>query len=187
MCDLLERVAPARGAALEIASGTGQHIVAFAARLPALTWQPSEPDATRRASIDAYVAEAGLANLLSACHLDAATRGWGTAFHGQSLIVLLNLLHLISTGEARILIDEAAQALAPGGRFVVYGPFMRAGVLTSEGDKRFHSSLATHDPDIGYKDDAAVLAMAQDAGLTVAEIFEMPANNLAIVLEKPPT
>ncbi|MEP3332495.1 DUF938 domain-containing protein [Sedimentitalea sp.] len=185
LCDLLAKVAPQTGSALEIASGTGQHVIAFAACLPDLTWQPTEPDPTRRASIDSYVTEAGLPNLLPARDLDAAAPGWGAAHQGQSLIVLINLLHLISTAEAQVLIDEAALALAPNGRFVVYGPFMRAGELTSEGDERFHASLRTTDPDIGYKDDFDVLDWAQAAGLTPLEIIEMPANNLAIVLQKP--
>ncbi|MDU9002835.1 DUF938 domain-containing protein [Sedimentitalea todarodis] len=186
LCNLLTKVAPEQGAALEIASGTGQHIFAFAACLPGLTWQPTEPDPTRRASIDTYVAEAGLSNLSPARDLDAAVPGWGAAHRGQSLIVLVNLLHLISTAEVQTLIDEAAQALGPGGRFVIYGPFMRAGELTSEGDERFHASLRAMDPEIGYKDDFDVLDIALAAGLTPVDVVEMPANNLALVLEKPP-
>jgi len=42
------------GTALEIGSGTGQHIIAFAKSFPNLTWVPSEPDAVHRASIDAW-------------------------------------------------------------------------------------------------------------------------------------
>lgn len=186
LCDLLAKIAPENGSALEIASGTGQHVIAFAARLPDLTWQPTEPDPVRRASIDAYVAEAGLSNLSPGRDLDAAMPGWGAAHRGQSLIVLVNLLHLISTAEAQNLIDEAAQALAPGGRFVVYGPFMRAGELTSEGDERFHASLRAQDPEIGYKDDFEVLDLALAAGLAPVDVIEMPANNLALVLERPP-
>jgi hypothetical protein len=82
-------------------------------------------------------------------------------------------------------IGESAAALAPGGRLVVYGPFMRAGELTSDGDARFHASLVAQDPEIGYKDDFDVLDMAVEAGLSVAEVVEMPSNNLALVLEKP--
>ncbi len=183
--DLLARVAPQTGLALEIASGTGQHVVAFAERLPGLTWQPTDPDPTRRASIDAHAAEAGLNNLLAARDLDAAVPGWATGHGGQSLIVLVNLLHLISSGEVRTLITEAAQALVPGGHFVVYGPFMRGGELTSEGDKQFHASLRATDPETGYKDDFDVLDWSQAAGLSPLEIIEMPANNLAIILQKP--
>ncbi|MEY8829224.1 DUF938 domain-containing protein [Sedimentitalea sp. XS_ASV28] len=183
--DLLARVAPQTGLALEIASGTGQHVVAFAERLPGLTWQPTDPDPTRRASIDAHAAETGLTNLLAARDLDAAMPGWAADYGGQSLIVLVNLLHLISSGEVRTLITEAAQALLPGGRFVIYGPFMRGGELTSEGDERFHASLRATDPETGYKDDFDVLDWSQAAGLSPLEIIEMPANNLSIILQKP--
>jgi hypothetical protein len=187
LCDLLALVAPATGSALEIASGTGQHIVAFAARLPNLNWHPTEPDPSRRASIDAYAADSGLANLSAARALDATEVGWGAAMAPRSLIVVVNLLHLISMDEVRRLINEAAAALAPAGRLVIYGPFMRAGELTSEGDIRFHASLIDQDPEIGYKDDFDVLDMALDSGLNVSDVIEMPANNLALVLEKPAT
>ncbi|KIC12136.1 methyltransferase [Leisingera sp. ANG-M1] len=186
LCDLLAGFAPAKGRALEIASGTGQHAVAYAARLPGLHWQPTEVDEARRASIQAYAADSGLTNISPALVLDATAPGWGAAHAGQDLIVLVNLLHLISEGEARILIREAAAALAPGGRFVIYGPFMRGGELTSDGDQRFHATLTAHDPETGYKDDFDTIDWLQGAGLDLLQAVEMPANNLALVSEKPP-
>lgn len=185
ICDLLADAAPPRGRALELASGTGQHVAAYAARLPGLMWQPTEVDAARRASIQAYADEAELANILPPAMLDATAPGWGADHSGQDLIVLVNLLHLISAGEARTLIREAAAALAPGGRFVIYGPFMRGGELTSDGDRAFHASLAAHDPETGYKDDAEAAAWLQNAGLDLLRSVEMPANNLALVAERP--
>lgn len=185
LCDLLDQVAPSEGRALEIASGTGQHVVAFAARLPGLTWQPTEPDAARRASIAAYVTESGLANIAPPIALDATAPGWGAAHAGQALIFLANLLHLIPMPRAETLIAEAARALAPKGRLVIYGPFMRAGELTSEGDRRFHAALAAEDPSIGYKDDFDVMDLMQGSGLDMVQVIEMPANNLALVAEKP--
>ncbi|WP_372992854.1 DUF938 domain-containing protein, partial [Sulfitobacter sp.] len=71
LCDLLLAYAPSTGTALEIASGTGQHVAAFAAALPGLYWQPTEPDTARRASIDGYVADAGVTNVAPAMMLDA--------------------------------------------------------------------------------------------------------------------
>lgn len=184
ICSLLEQVAPAKGQALEIASGTGQHIVAFAQCLPDLVWQPTEPDAQRRISIDAYVSEANLPNLSPSVALDAAQPGWSQELGGRHLIVLVNLLHLISMAEVQTVITEGARALAPGGRFVIYGPFMRAGELTSEGDRAFHESLTAQDANIGYKDDFDIMDLLQDAGLEMREVIEMPANNLALVAEK---
>lgn len=125
LCDLLEQVAPHKGRALELASGTGQHVSAFAARLPGLRWQPTEVDAQRRASIDAYCE--GLDTVAPTQELNATRPGWGAVWAGQDLVVLINLLHLISAPEAATLIAEAAAALAPGGRLVIYGPSRRGG------------------------------------------------------------
>lgn len=185
LCYLLEQVAPASGgAALELASGTGQHVTGYAARLPQFSWQPTEADLSRLQSIDAHVAEAELNNVRPAETLDATSAGWGAAQDPKDLIVLSNLLHLISTAEAQCLIREAAHALAPGGRLVLYGPFSRGGELTSPGDERFHASLQTHDPKIGYKDDFDILDWAEATGLTPVQVIEMPANNLAFVFSK---
>lgn len=181
----LASIAPPRGQALEIASGTGQHVVTFARGLPGLTWQPTEIDAARRASIDAYAAEAALHNLRPALALDATAPGWGAAHAGQSLIVLINLLHLISAPEVRTLIREVAAALAPGGRFALYGPFLREGRATSEGDTRFHASLIAQDPAIGYKDAGEVQGWLAEAGLDLIETREMPANNLMLIAQRP--
>ena len=52
----LRRQLPASGTVLEVASGTGEHVAYFAAALPGLQWQPTDPDADRRASIDAWIA-----------------------------------------------------------------------------------------------------------------------------------
>lgn len=181
----LAGIAPPKGQALEIASGTGQHVVAFARTLPGLTWQPTEIDAARRASIDAYAAEAALPNLRPALALDATAPGWGAAHAAQSLIVLINLLHLISAPEARTLIREVATALAPGGRFALYGPFLRDGRTTSEGDARFQASLIAQDPAIGYKDAGEVQGWLIETGLAPIETREMPANNLMLIAQRP--
>ena len=179
LCALLLEHAPRRGRALELASGTGQHVVAFARALPALHWQPTDLDAARLSSIDTYAAEAGLANIAPAVALNATRPG------PCDLILLVNLLHLISTPEAETLITEAAGALAADGTLIIYGPFKRDGRLISAGDTRFDASLRAHDPQIGYKDDGAVLALAQTAGLSLRHTVEMPANNLALLWQRP--
>ncbi len=173
------------GVALEIASGTGQHITALAAALPGLHWQPSDIDSDRRQSIDAYARSSNLPNLSPAIALDATCPGWGAEHGGKTLICLANLLHLISGKEARILISEAAQALAPGGRLMIYGPFMRDDELTSEGDAAFHASLVSQDPEIGYKSDFDVVEWGLSSWLDYQDMVEMPANNLAIIWRKP--
>ncbi|WP_282151823.1 DUF938 domain-containing protein [Ruegeria atlantica] len=183
LCDLLAQFAPASGRALELASGTGQHVVAFANRLPGLDWQPSEVEPERRASIDAYAE--GLENIAPAIELDAVQPGWHTVHAANDLILLINLLHLISWSEVEALVTEAALALNPGGRLILYGPFTRSGQLTSTGDQNFHAALSQQDLDIGYKDDADILGLLRRVQLSLIGAVEMPANNLAFIAERP--
>ncbi len=182
LCDLLNRVAPTAGHALELASGTGQHVAAFAQRLPGLHWHPSEVEIERRASIDAYASD--LPNVAPAVEVDATLDGWHRSFGGYDLIVLINLLHLISWAEVQTLVAEAALALHPGGCLVLYGPFMRDGRLTSDGDQRFHDALIQQDAEIGYKNDTDMRALLHRCELTNIETIEMPANNLALIAKK---
>ena len=182
LCALLADIAPKNGRALELASGTGQHVAAFATGLPDLQWQPTEIDPDRRASIDAYAVDRP--NILPAVELDATAKGWHRSFARQDLIVLVNLLHLISWPEAQIALTEIAQALAPGGRFVLYGPFMRNGKLISDGDVQFHTALIQKNPEIGYKDDRMIQTFLRNQGLKLSGVVQMPANNLAFVAEK---
>lgn len=186
LTNLLGRIAPRGGHALELASGTGQHVVAFAAALPHLTWHPSEIAADRRASIEAYRMEAGLPNLRPVQNLNACAPGWGVSADRQDLILCINLLHLIPDQAAQTVITEAAIALASGGTLVLYGPFKRDGLLTSDGDVRFDAQLRAADPEIGYKDKRDITAWLTRAGLVVAQTVDMPANNLAFIARKSP-
>lgn len=184
MLSLLEEFAPRQGSALELASGTGEQIVAFAGAFPDVHWQPTDTDPTRLHSIAAWIAHSGAPNVAPPHTLDATHPGWGQGTHPRQLLILSNLLHLISDDEAKTLIHEGAKALASGGRFILYGPFMRAGELTSEGDIEFHAALQAHDPQIGYKDDFDTLDWCIAAGMDPLAAIEMPANNLALIVQK---
>ncbi|NDK35470.1 DUF938 domain-containing protein [Rhodovulum sulfidophilum] len=185
ICAALERVAPTRGRALELASGTGEHAVRLAARLPGLVWQPTEIDPQRRASIDAWAAEAALPNLRPALALDACQPGWAASHAGQDLIFASNILHLVPDAQAETLIAEAARALAPGGMLAIYGPFLRDEGFASPGDAAFHASLIAQDPGIGYKPVAWVADRGKAAGLRLEAQISMPANNLTIIFRQP--
>ena len=176
--------APESGNALELASGTGQHIVELAAAVPDLVWQPSDIDEARLNSIASRSLVKPLPNLLSPIRLDVTNKGWSAFCPNQDFILLVNLLHLVSEAEVKVIISEISQSLAEKGRCVIYGPFMRNGVLSSSGDRAFHQSLIEADPDIGYKDDAWMLDLFRQQSLKIIKILEMPANNLAFVMEK---
>ena len=182
--DVIRDFIPATGKALEIASGTGEHIVRFAAAFPDVTWQATDVDPDRLTSIAAWRAEANLPNIAAPILLDATTSGWASAHAGQDLIILANLLHLISAAEAATVIAESVKALKPAGVFMIYGPFLRGTEFASDGDRRFHESLSTQDPEIGYKSFEWVQTLHEDAGLTIENPISMPANNLILVARK---
>ncbi|WP_299424876.1 DUF938 domain-containing protein [uncultured Shimia sp.] len=176
---------PPSGRALEIASGTGQHVVAYAQAFPGTQWQPTEVDPNRITSIAAYLAEAALSNVQAPILLDATAPGWSLHTGPVDLILLSNLLHLISQPEAEVLISEAAQALAPGGCLAIYGPFTRDGTLVSDGDVQFDASLRAQDPELGYKSDTAIRDFGVSRGLKSRDTIEMPANNLLLTWHAP--
>lgn len=180
----VSRLAPGEGRALELASGSGEHVIAFAPATPGLTWQPSDPDPAKRASIAAWIAECPAPNILPPVDLDAASAGWSTRHGPVDLIVMVNLLHLIPDTAADTVLREIATALAPGGVALIYGPFLRDGQATSEGDAAFHARLQVENPGGGYKDVADVVGKLVRAGLTLIETVRMPANNLLLALER---
>ncbi|MEO9651008.1 MAG: DUF938 domain-containing protein [Roseobacter sp.] len=181
LCELLRVHAPTQGHALEIASGTGQHVIAFARACPSLIWHPSDVAPDRLASIDAYRTIEGVANIEPPVELDVTQPGWENAQSGKDLIILVNLLHLITTPAMQCCITGAISALCDGGTLILYGPFMRNGQLTSSGDARFHADITQANPALGYKDNRDVENWLRQAGATDVRCFEMPANNLAFV------
>ena len=182
--NLIKQIAPKSGEAFEIASGTGQHIVKLALSLPNLSWSPSEVDEKRIKSISAWIKAENLSNIKPPLYLDATETGWSNSLPQSDFIFLVNLLHLVSWNETEILISELSKALKTHGIALIYGPFMRNGELTSEGDRKFHVNLTQTDPDIGYKDDLDMQTLFSNSGLSCLEKVEMPANNLAFVLKR---
>ena len=183
--DLVIEFAPDTGKALELASGTGQHIVKLASAKPNLNWQPSDVDQLRIASITSWRNDNNLDNLNPPLFLDATEVGWSRKHNNHNFILLVNLIHLISEAEATTIIHEISIALAPGGRTIIYGPFKKDGKLTSAGDISFHRSLKEADTEIGYKDDKWMIDQFSEHILKLIKIQDMPANNLAFIIERP--
>lgn len=179
---VLARVLPKEGTVLEIASGSGQHVVFFADALPTLRFVPSDPDPSARASIEAHRAEAGLANVEAPLALDVRATPWPIA--ACDAVVAINMVH-ISPWEATLaLLDGAAERLPAGGPLVLYGPYRVGGVHTAESNARFDDGLRARDPAWGVRDLEAVLAAAAERGFVESERVAMPANNLTVVLRR---
>lgn len=179
------------GAALEIASGTGQHAAHFAAALPGWAWQPTDQHATHFASITGWAAQAGAANVLAPLRLDVLQSPWpseGPAFGATSLdlIYCANMLHIAPWACCAGLMQGAARHLAPGGRLVTYGPYLEDGVPTAPGNLAFDTSLRAQDARWGIRRVEDVAAVAGQAGLQLAARHAMPANNLLLVWERCP-
>jgi SAM-dependent methyltransferase len=179
---VLERHLPARGLVLELASGSGEHAVHFAAALPDLVFQPSDPDAASCASIDAWAASAGLANLRPALALDATMPDWPIA--AADAILCINMIHIAPWAAAIGLLQGAARILAPGGVLYLYGPYKRDGRHTAPSNDAFDRGLRARDPAWGVRDLEAVAALAAANGFAAPAIEPMPANNLSLIFRR---
>lgn len=178
---VLRRVLPASGRVLEIASGSGEHIVHFASALPGLTWQPSDPDPAALASIRAWVAQEKPATVLAPLPLDMTNARWPYLLDRVDAVVCINMIHIAPWEACLGLLYGCEQLLPPGGPLVLYGPFMRGGRHTAPSNAAFDESLRRQDPRWGVRDLDDVVREAALRGFHLAEVVEMPANNLTAV------
>jgi len=181
---VLARWLPSAGTVLEIASGTGEHALHFAAALPALVWQPSDPDAAHRRSIEAYRRTEGTANLRPPLDLDVTAPDWPLTQPVEA-VVCCNMIHIAPWAAAEGLVAGAGRHLKPGGGLFLYGPFRRDGQHTAPSNAAFDVSLRAQDPAWGVRDLEAVAALAMAAGFAPPLVEAMPANNLSLWFAKP--
>lgn len=181
IADVLATQLPRHGKVLELAAGTGQHAVAFAARFPGLLWQPTDIDPQNLDSIRAWARMSPTPGLCAPRLLDACAPEWAADWPGQAAVLVVNLLHLIPDAAAATLLAEVPQALARDGVFCLYGPFRRNGALHTDGDLAFDARLRAQDPAIGYKDIGWVSERLAQGGLQAQTRVDMPAGNLMLI------
>jgi SAM-dependent methyltransferase len=180
--EVLKRVLPREGTLLEIASGTGQHAVHFARHLPGLVVQPSDIEPANLESIRAWVREAALPNLREPLFLDVCA-DW--SIERAEAVFNANMIHIAPWECALALFDGVGRVLAPGGVFVLYGPFRIHGAHTAPSNESFDRELESRDPRWGVRDIDDVLPLAEKAALRFLERVEMPANNQCLVFARP--
>ena len=178
--DVLKRVLPPNARVLEIASGTGQHAVHFAAHLPGITWQPSDIDPERCASIRIWRGESGLENILEPLTVDVTRSDWDVG--AFDVIYNSNLIHISPWKCCLGLLAGARRHVRPDGLLIIYGPFKIGGEHTAPGNRAFDEDLRARDPRWGVRDLEAVRDAAD--GFTFEERVEMPANNQTLVFRK---
>lgn len=182
IAEVLARVLPARGLVLEIASGSGEHVTFFARRFPDLAWQPSDPDPEARASIDAYAAAEGAANVRAAVALDVCQPSW--PIDRADAIVCINMIHASPPETVEGLMRGASRALAVGSALVLYGPFRIGGVHTAPSNEDFDAWLKTRSPRWGVRDLELVRDVASEHGIELEERVPMPANNFVLLMRR---
>lgn len=179
--EVLLQLLPEQGRALEIASGTGQHVAWFAAHLPHWQWQPTDVDGRMLPSIDARCSEARLSNVQPARLLDVLQQPWPLGEAQHELIFCANMLHIAPPACGEALMQGAARHLAPGGMLVTYGPYLEDQVPTTASNLAFDQSLRARNPAWGLRRREDLEAQAGQVGLRLSGRHEMPANNLLLV------
>ncbi len=183
---------PDTGAALEIASGTGQHAAFFGAALPGWSWQPSDLQDDLFSAIAGWSQQTGATNVLPALRLNVLARPWpngeASAPFAQAfdLVYCANMLHIAPWACCAALMQGAARHLAPGGQLVTYGPYLEDGVPTAPGNLAFDASLRAQNPAWGLRQRADVEREAFAAGLHLIARHALPANNLLLVWQRLP-
>ncbi len=176
----LQRCLPQQGLVLEVASGTGEHVSFFAASMPGLDWQPTDPDAGRRASIDAWTKE--LANVRRAVPLDASSSSWPMT--KADAVLCINMLHIAPPAATNGLLAGSGRVLGPDGVLVIYGPFRRVGEAMGPGNATFDTDLRARNPEWGLRLLEEVAASASECGFAAPEVVAMPANNLTLIFRR---
>ena len=181
--DVLAEWLPDNGLVLEIASGTGEHALAFARRFSTLTWQPSDPDPLALSSIAAWQS-GGPNNLREPVALDAASSDW--PIKSAYAVLNINMVHISPWDASLGLLDGASRLLEPGGRLILYGPWLEKGVDAAPSNLAFDADLKARDPRWGLRLVEDFAAEAERRGLQLMERRQMPANNLMLLFVKGP-
>ena len=180
--DVLQPHLPEKGLVLEIASGTGEHVVHYAAARPGLTFQPSDPDAGARASVDDWVRTLGLGNVKPALEIDVTRETWPV--ERADAVLCCNMIHIAPWEAAVGLVTGAGRLVPSGGLLFLYGPYRRGGRHTAPSNEAFDSDLKRRKPAWGVRDLEAVIELAELHGFSAPEIVEMPANNLSLLFKR---
>lgn len=180
--DVLRGSLPPAGLVLEIASGSGEHIVHFANALPGLTFQPSDPEDAARLSIAAWTMETGLPNIRPPLAIDVLREPWPIA--QADAMLCINMIHISPWEATAALMRNAGRILSKGAPLYLYGPYRQKDVVTADSNEAFDVSLKSRNPQWGLRQLDDVAALAREAGFSGPEVTPMPANNLSVVFRR---
>lgn len=179
--EVLKTVLPDQGVVLEIASGTGQHIVHFAGLFPHLTWLPSESDPFRRLEIEKNTAS-HQSNCERPIALDVRDQPWPVK--AVDFVYCANMIHISPPETTPALFRGASEVLQTNSRLFLYGPFFSRDEENVDSNKAFDAWLKSLDPSYGVRFLDDVEARAHENGFALEKKVSMPANNLSLVFIK---
>jgi len=182
--DVLRRVLPDTGLVLEVASGTGQHAVFFSEHLCGLRWQPSDASVDGLRSIQAWVEESALENILPPIELDVRSPRWPIA--SADALLCINMIHISPWDTTESLFQGASAVLAGGAPLITYGPYRLHGEHSAPSNAAFDESLRSRNPRWGVRDIDALIELAGRTGFVLQERVPMPANNMTLVWTRVP-
>jgi len=178
----LAAVLLASGEVLEIASGSGEHIMYFAGQFPALIWQPSDPSPSARASVQEWIDTETVTNVLPPLDIDASSTDWPVK--RVDAIIAINMVHISPWAATLGLLKGAGKFLRSDGSLVLYGPYQRHGHPFAVTNAAFDANLRARNPDWGIRQLEDVCEAARLSGLVMDSVTEMPANNLTVVFRR---
>ncbi|WOX04047.1 DUF938 domain-containing protein [Microbulbifer pacificus] len=162
---------------LEVGSGTGQHAVYFAPRLPHLLWQTSERVQNLH-EVQAWLASSPADNLPPPLPLDV-TGEWPQL--RVDTLFTANTLHIMPASAVESFFARLPQVLEPGGQLIVYGPMKIAGNYIGSGNADFDVWLKEQDSLRGIRDLEWLDQLAEAQGLRRTENNFLPAHNQLLV------
>ncbi|MBW8743761.1 MAG: DUF938 domain-containing protein [Sphingomonas sp.] len=177
--EVLRTVLPPTGIVLELASGSGEHVIHFASALPTLTWQPSDPSVEALASIGAWIAAEKLNNVLQPLDLDATAETW--PIDRADAMIAINMVHISPWAATLGLLRRAGILLPIGGPLFLYGPYQRGDEALAPSNAAFDADLRARNPAWGLRYLEDVTREAEAVGLQLDRVVAMPANNLSVI------
>jgi len=180
----------ASGHAIEIGSGTGQHVIGFARAFAGLTWWPTDPQPVNLKSIDAWRRHSELKNIAEPMAIDAADENWRLGTPGMppdrdvEVIIATNVVHITPWQVSQGLFSAAGRYLTPHGHLFLYGPFARDGAHTAVSNAQFDNSLRMENPEWGVRDMVDLEALAAGCGLQLTQVADMPRDNFVLVFSR---
>ena len=179
--DVIQPLLQKKKNVLEIGSGTGQHAVYFAQKMPHLIWQTSDQQVYHN-GIKLWLDDAKLNNTPPPIPLNVSNDTWPK--QKFDVIFSANAVHIMSWDNVVDFFDNAPRLLNKGGLFILYGPFNYKQQYTSESNARFDIWLKQRDPQSAIRDFEALDDLAKKAGMILQSDHALPANNRILVWEK---